>query len=213
MKDISASGSLMPAFATDIYKTELAGTSADSLVTRLDTGCRRMAVDDREGQQWSKRNGYPGYTSYPSVPDPADVDDAFAELKPVLAYQAALFAAQAQLDLGGKKLRVTRLWINLLEPNGAQPSHIHTHSVLSGTLYTSVPENSGKLRFEDPRLGMMMHAPARLPDARLYRQTFIPVIPQRGTLLLWESWLRQEITTNLATGPSVSLSFNLNLEN
>ncbi|ESQ76964.1 TIGR02466 family protein [Asticcacaulis sp. YBE204] len=202
----------MPAFVTEIYKAELAGTSADSLVTRLDRSCRRIAVEDQEGRQWSKLNGHLGYTSFNSLPDLADADEVFAELKTTLDYQAALYADRTQLELGGRKLRVKRLWINLLEPNGAQSSHLHTHSVLSGTLYTSVPEASGKLRFEDPRLGVMMHAPPRLPSARLYRQTFIPVIPQRGTLLLWESWLRQEETTHMGTGPRVSIGFNLDIE-
>lgn len=205
-------GALMPAFATEVYKVELAGTVAETLITRLDRACRRFALDDLEGQNFSKRVGYLGYTSLKSIPDLAERDEAFAELREVVEHQAGLFAKCTQFQLGDRKLRVNRLWISLIGPNGARSSQIHVGSVLSGTLYTTVPENSGALKFEDPRLGMMMHAPPRLPSARLYRQTYLPVIPQRGTLLLWESWLRQEVTANLSTHPSVSIGFNIDAE-
>lgn len=211
MKEIPASGALTPLFVTELYRTDLAGTSADPLITRLDQACRRVAAEDKAGQDWSAKQGYLGYTSYESIYDPTTQDEAFAELRSLLDVQVLIFAKLLELDLRGKVPRLTSMWINILGPHGAHSSHLHTYSVFSGTIYTSVPEGSGALQFEDPRLGLMMHAPMRFPNARPYRQTFVPVAPQRGTLLLWESWLRHEVSTNRGTDDRISISFNYDL--
>jgi uncharacterized protein (TIGR02466 family) len=53
-----------------------------------------------------------------------------------------------------------------------------------------------------------MHAPLRQPGARTERQPFVALGPSRGTLLLWESWLRHEVPANRAAGERISISFN-----
>ena len=73
--------------------------------------------------------------------------------------------------------------------------------MLSGTLYVEVPEGSGAIRFEDPRLPMMMAAPQR-PDS------FVTVEPRPGLLLMWESWLRHEVLAGTGHGERLSISFN-----
>jgi uncharacterized protein (TIGR02466 family) len=67
---------------------------------------------------------------------------------------------------------------------------------------------SGGLRFEDPRLPMMMAAPLRRADAAEQLRPFIAVAPQVGTILLWESWLRHEVEANGAKSDRISISFN-----
>jgi len=64
-----------------------------------------------------------------------------------------------------------------------------------------VPAGSGAIRFEDPRLPLMMAAPAR-DDA------FVTVQPRPGLLLLWESWLRHEVLPGRGKGNRLSISFN-----
>ena len=86
--------------------------------------------------------------------------------------------------------------------------HIHPHSIISGTLYVEVPRGSGAIRFEDPRLPMMMAAPTRQPDAPDELRPFITVQPRAGLLLLWESWLRHEVLPGTGRGERLSISFN-----
>jgi uncharacterized protein (TIGR02466 family) len=86
--------------------------------------------------------------------------------------------------------------------------HIHPHSVISGTYYVSMPPKSGAIRFEAPRLAMMMAAPPRKPKARPENRLFVDVEPRTGMLLLWESWLRHGVETNGAREPRISMSFN-----
>ena len=72
----------------------------------------------------------------------------------------------------------------------------------------TVPPRSGAIRFEDPRLALMMAAPARKAKARLENRLFVDVLPAPGMLLLWESWLRHGVETNRASGRRISVSFN-----
>jgi uncharacterized protein (TIGR02466 family) len=93
------------------------------------------------------------------------------------------------------------LWVNVLRPGGAHSGHIHPHSIVSGTAYVVVPPGAGTLKLEDPRLPMLMAAPAR-PDTFVYAQ------PIEGAVFLWESWLRHEVTPSTAKAERISISFN-----
>jgi uncharacterized protein (TIGR02466 family) len=96
----------------------------------------------------------------------------------------------------------------LLKSGGQHSGHIHPHSIISGTLYVEVPNGSGAVRFEDPRLPLMMAAPARDKDAPEELQPFVTVEPRAGLLLMWESWLRHEVLRGTARGERLSVSFN-----
>src|SRR3546814_12611441 len=58
-------------------------------------------------------------------------------------------------------------------PRSGRDGHIHPHSVVSGTFYVAVPPGSGALKLEDPRLPMLMAAPARTDDAPEHLHPFV----------------------------------------
>jgi uncharacterized protein (TIGR02466 family) len=116
------------------------------------------------------------------------------------------------MDLGKRRLVVDSIWINVLEPGGHHAAHIHPNAVVSGTCYVEVPEGASAIRFEDPRLPLMMAAPPRRVRAAREAQTFVSVVPKVGTLLLWESWLRHEVPVNTAGSERISVSFNYKLD-
>ncbi len=196
-------------FATRLHEAAL--DDADFL-DELENACRQLAEDDRAGQHWSKAHGYRGYTSYASLDDLPVRDPNFGELARRLNKHVAAFAAECAFDLGGKKPKLDSLWVNVLKPGGTHSGHIHPHSIISGTLYVAVPPGSGAIRFEDPRLAMMMAAPTRRDDAPEDLRPFVYVDPVAGGILLWESWLRHEVMPH--TGPNkaghdrISISFN-----
>ena len=55
---------------------------------------------------------------------------------------------------------------------------------------------------------MLMAAPPRRPDAPEAMRSFVTVTPEPGTVLMWESWLRHEVTANQAKAERISISFN-----
>ncbi|HYE28893.1 MAG TPA: TIGR02466 family protein [Allosphingosinicella sp.] len=195
-------------FSTLFYQGEL-GDAA--LVSELEQACRALATDDFAGRLWSRQHGYRGYTSYASLNDLPARDPRFSELVRRLNRHVAVFAADCAFDLGGRRLKLDSLWVNVLKPGGAHSGHIHPHSVVSGTLYVAVPPGAGALKLEDPRLPMMMAAPPRRADAPDELRTFVYARPTSGTLFLWESWLRHEVVPGTWKGERTSISFNYRL--
>lgn len=195
-------------FVTQVYREELARGAAGELIEELTHAAHDVAAEDRAGQAWSKANDYPGYTSYASLGDLPERHPAFADLVGVLDRHVGRFAKTLEFDLAGKRLGIDSLWINVLDRGGHHGAHIHPHSVISGTLYLAVPKDASAIKFEDPRLAMMMAAPLRKRDAHEKNRTFVSIAPKRGTLLLWESWLRHEVPANHAKSERVSMSFN-----
>jgi len=192
-------------FATRFYEGAL---DSPDLLDELEESCRALAEEDVAGRRWSRDHGYRGYTSYASLNDLPDRDPRFADLVRHLSRHVAAFAADCALDLGGKRLKLDSLWVNLLKPGGTHSGHIHPHSVVSGTIYVAVPPGSGALKLEDPRLPMMMAAPPRRADAPEDLRTFVYAEPAPGSIFLWESWLRHEVVPHSGKGERISISFN-----
>lgn len=195
-------------FATRLYAARLSDLGEVVLASDLETACWSIAQDDEAGQDWSEANGYPGYTSYASLADLPWRFPIFADLVATLDKHVAAFAAELDFDLDGRELELEDIWINILPPGGIHTSHIHPHSVISGTTYVAVPDGASAIKFEDPRLPMMMAAPARRADAREDLRMFHYVAPKPGDVLLWESWLRHEVPLNNADEERISISFN-----
>jgi uncharacterized protein (TIGR02466 family) len=195
-------------FATSIYSAPLGGGRVKAFLDELRTACRAIEQEDRAGQVWSEEAGYKGYTSYASLDDLPVRNPTFAELGKRLEPHLREFAEAADFDMRGLSPVVDSIWINVLAPGGTHTGHIHTNSVISGTLYLDIPPGASAIRFEDPRLAMMMAAPPRKARAAQHNRNFIYVQPAPGTVLLWESWLRHEVPVNMAKQDRVSVSFN-----
>jgi uncharacterized protein (TIGR02466 family) len=189
-------------FVTKLYKGRIAPPRD------LEKTCLSIAADDTAGQRWSRQHNYGGYTSYASLNDLPRRASLFADLERAIAKHVASFARELQFDMPGRKLTLDSLWINVMEKDAVHTPHIHPHAVISGTYYVTVPPKSGSIRFEDPRLPMMMAAPTKKPNARPENRSFVDVAPKPGMLLLWESWLRHGVEPNQARGRRISVSFN-----
>jgi uncharacterized protein (TIGR02466 family) len=184
-------------FVTRLYEAELGD---ENLLADLIHSIRTLAADDEAGRRWSNDHSYAGYTSYASLADLPRRDPAFADLAKFLTRHASSFAEVCAFDLR-RKPKLDSLWVNLLRGRGHHSGHIHPHSSISGTLYVEAPDGCGPIRFEDPRLPLMMAAPPR-------PETFVTVDARPGLLLMWESWLRHEVLPGNGRGERLSISFN-----
>jgi uncharacterized protein (TIGR02466 family) len=196
-------------FVTRLYRADVNSLAKKKIdYAELAGACNAIAEDDEAGQEWCEANGYPGYTSYASLNDLPWRFPIFADLEKALDKHVAAFVKDVGFDLQGKKLKCDSFWINILPEGGMHASHIHPHSVISGTTYVAMPAGTSALKLEDPRLPMMMHAPLRLKKAAQELQSFVYVKPEVGEVLLWESWLRHEVPMNMAEEERISVSFN-----
>lgn len=194
-------------FATTIYKSPLAAKDP-KLNAQLRAEALALREDDAAGRAWSVKNGYRGYTSYASLNDLTVRSPTFADLAAALDRHAARFVKVQNFDASPKSFKLNSLWVNILEPGGVHTGHIHPLSVISGTYYVDTPKGASALKFEDPRLGLMMAAPPRKPSSPKSQQTFIYLTPSPGLVVLWESWLRHEVPPNAAKTERISISFN-----
>jgi uncharacterized protein (TIGR02466 family) len=193
-------------FATRFYEGQIGDTA---LLDELERGARDLAREDRAGRAWCREHAYPGYTSYASLNDLPIRNPVFDELRRLLDRHVARFVEEAFLDLGGRRPKLDSLWVNVMKGAGGHHSgHIHPHSIISGTVYISVPEGAAPLKLEDPRLPLMMAAPLRRADAPEDARSFVYAEPQPGTIFLWESWLRHEVPASRAKSERISISFN-----
>jgi uncharacterized protein (TIGR02466 family) len=200
---------LRPLFVTQVYEASLAASrDFAAFNAELEAACRMLAAEDAAGRAWCRREGYGGYTSYASLDDLPRRATVFGQLKTRLDRHAAAYAEALALELGGGRLKLDSLWVNILKAGAAHSGHIHPHSVLSGTVYVAVPPGAGALKLEDPRLPLMMAAPPRRADAAETARSFVYLTPQAGAVVMWESWLRHEVTPNRGKAERISLSFN-----
>lgn len=197
-------------FATEILETGIADPEKEfEFLEDLRQGAVMLAEEDEAGQRWCEEKGYLGYTSYASLNDLGDRLPAYGKLEKRLVKAANAFAKSLDYDLGKDKLKMNSFWVNILDPGAGHSGHIHPNSVISGTFYLDLPEGTSPIRFEDPRLAMMMNAPTQASEVADHRKRFVYIQPQEGHALFWESWLRHEVMVNLSDDPRVSISFNL----
>ena len=193
-------------FPTQLYSVRLRPTR------EMAHTCLAIAAEDKAGQRWARKHGYGGYTSYASLNDLTRRATVFATLEKAIARHVAVYARKCEFDLGGRRLTLDSLWINVMRKGAVHAPHIHPHSVISGTYYVTAPPGSGAIRFEDPRLGLLMAAPPKKRKAKLENRTFVDIAPKAGMLLLWESWLRHGVQPNGAKASRISVSFNYRLD-
>ncbi len=166
-------------FVTRLYRAEVNELAKKKIdFADLAASCLGIAEDDEAGQAWCEANGYPGYTSYASLNDLPWRFPIFADLEKALDRHVAAFCKDLGFDLQGKALKCGSFWINILPEGGMHASHIHPHSVISGTTYVAMPKGTSALKLEDPRLPMMMAAPVRLKTAPQELQSFVYVTPE-----------------------------------
>ncbi|MFT5600039.1 MAG: hypothetical protein ACI9N1_000271 [Flavobacteriales bacterium] len=199
-------------FVTRLYRANLSELGKAPDTGELETSCLSIADDDEAGQQWCEDNNFPGYTSYSSLDNLKYFFPVFKDLEKLLDKHVAAFVEDLQFNLNGKKIKLDSIWINILPEGGFHTSHLHPHSVISGTTYVSVPEGASAIKFEDPRHSMMMASPTRLANAREEMRSYVSVEPEVGEVLLWESWLRHEVPMNMSEEERISVSFNYGWE-
>lgn len=191
-------------FPTVILRGKLAG--AASLNRALLAEIETFRAQDKMGREWSRTNYRGGYTSYASLGDMHFRSPAFARFAELLAPHAEAFVKAQGWERRGLVLKMTACWMNVMPKHTYHTLHLHPHSVISGAYYVKIPKGSVSLKIEDPRMGFYMHAPLRKEG--LYRE----IVPEAGSFVMFESWVRHEVPPNGSDDPRVSLSFNYALE-
>jgi uncharacterized protein (TIGR02466 family) len=197
-------------FPTYIYAASLERRSNPAFNRQLLEESRQLRLDDAAGRRWSAKNYPGGYTSYGSVHRLQRISPTFEALERKLRRHVAAFAAAADWDLEGRELTMTDCWINIMPRRVVHGLHLHPLSTLSGTYYIETPAGAPGIKFEDPRLAQFMAAPPRKAAAKRENRPWVTLPAAAGKIVLFESWLRHEVTPNPVAADRVSVSFNFN---
>jgi uncharacterized protein (TIGR02466 family) len=197
-------------FPTLVYTAALQQRGTHEFNQRLLRECRQLRVDDVAGRNWSRSNYPGGYTSYGSQHRLYEISPTFAALRRLLLPHVAAFARSLDWDLRARRLTMTDCWVNIMPQRVVHSLHLHPLSTLSGTYYVQIPAGAPGIKFEDPRLERFMAAPPRKAACREQNRQWVTLPAVPGQVVLFESWLRHEVTTQTRRQERISISFNFN---
>ncbi|MFK8139463.1 MAG: TIGR02466 family protein [Bdellovibrionales bacterium] len=195
-------------FPTQIYQNRIMEDGIDPYNKTLIQEIFKLSEIDEEGVNWSEENYLGGYTSYNSYNQLQNFSSSFEDLKEKIDEHVAVFMKELEFELDSEELQMSNCWANIMPTGTNHSGHIHPNSVLSGTYYLQIPEDSPSIKFEDPRLGLMMNSPRKIWDASEKNQHFVKLNLMDGDLVLFESWLRHEVPANPSEFDRISISFN-----
>jgi uncharacterized protein (TIGR02466 family) len=128
---------------------------------------------------------------------------AFAEFAKLVEIVARSVAQYLQVE--HFPMMITGCWANINPPGAYHPTHNHPNNYLSGVYYVAMPETGSHLLFQDPRPVMIM------PRTKLSRVTANAAVAQAqsGRMVMFPSWLRHHVPSNVGTTDRISIAFNL----
>ena len=183
-------------FPTFVWKSRLA-SEADAPTQRAIleavSALRSTLPTLEHGEVWQSRHGL----------------HTRRELAPlVLAVRHGVDQVLAFLRLGTPPFQLTGLWVNVAAPGGAVRMHSHPNNFLSGVYYAQVQPGADTINFHDPRAqAMVMRPPAS--ELTSYNTDQVVVQVERGTMVLFPSWLVHSVDPNGSEGERISVSFNV----
>jgi uncharacterized protein (TIGR02466 family) len=195
-------------FPTSIYYAPLQKRGVPRFNAELLKECHQIRDFDEQGRKWSAKCYPGGYTSYGSMAQLHEFSSTFTALAEKITRHVERFAESLEMDLRGKQIGMTDCWINIMPRQVVHSLHLHPLSFISGTYYVQTPRNCSSIKFEDPRLSKFMAAPPRKSPCRADNRQFVQYKAEAGKLILFESWLRHEVSANQSDAERVSISFN-----
>ncbi len=192
-----------------IFRTEIHRTRVNKPLNwfkSLKEQCLTLRQIDEDGVRWSKKN-YPfGYTSYGSQDDLHLRFSDLVELAGKIEKEARVFAKNLKWKTPLHSLKVSNMWVNIMEAGAHHSGHIHPDAAISGTFYVDIPKGSPGLQFENPSFPLFAFLKTGVDLENAYHNAEV----ESGDLILFPSYLRHGVRGHNALKPRISISFNLN---
>lgn len=156
----------------------------------------------------TKRSNELGWHS----PTNLHLDAAFADLCGCIDGMAATIAESMNMR-ADRRLVIDSFWVNINPKFAYNALHDHPQSTLSGVYYVRSNEDSGRLRFRDPRAGKRMNPWPVSPDAKKDQRHWdrVNYKPLPGRLIMFPSWLEHDVEPNQSDEERISISFNMDV--
>jgi uncharacterized protein (TIGR02466 family) len=160
---------------------------------------------DPQGVNWSNSQGWHSKTDLHNKSE-------FQEIARLARTNAIAVGEEIGWDLKNFTMCVTSCWAVVNEKLASNFVHNHPNSVLSGVYYVKTPENCGGIFFSDARDVAHMFAPAvaELSPWTLQKVTYAAT---EGRMIIFPSWLRHGVESNLSDENRICISFNIGMNN
>ena len=110
------------------------------------------------------------------------------------------------------KLKIHQIWLSEMNKGGNHPLHVHVGSILSGTFYIHVPENSGQIEFQRHEWMSDPFERIKFTEYNEYNADIWKFEPKKGDLYIWKSDLPHLVEKNNSDS-RISVSFNIGIDN
>lgn len=194
-------------------------------IKQLKQSCIDIMQNDITGGRRVSNVG--GYQSWDNV----HTDLRFQQLVKIIEIQYKQFHSELEL-VDQVEFCINNMWVNVNFPGCHNKLHRHVNppsidriassSILSGTFYVDVSDNSGDLIFHAGRedYGLMTHEASivRIPEIffknykNLHTRPIYKVKPKSGDLLIWFADVIHGVEQNKSERDRISISFNLGLK-
>jgi uncharacterized protein (TIGR02466 family) len=104
------------------------------------------------------------------------------------------------------ELAISNIWININNHKDFNLEHTHPDSIISGSFYIKVPENSGNIIFHNQNNFYMDSKDVIIQNE--YNSMTWGYEPKENLLLLFPSWLKHHVEPNMSNEARISMSFN-----
>ena len=113
-----------------------------------------------------------------------------------------------------RSIRVSNMWVNVNKKYSYNAPHIHSGSFFSGVFYVRVPENSGRINFENPSSLQKIFIQSYKNHLKNYNQFSAyswTYDPRPNMMLVFPSWIEHNVEQNLSDHDRISIAFNTNI--
>ena len=162
---------------------------------------------DEKGQ---KKSNYGGWHSHFFDQKNDKILKRFSDI--IQNFFIKIFVDEMGWEYNPDKIKITGMWSIINKKGSFNIQHNHPNAYLSAVYYVQVSENSGNIKFFDPREQKNI----RQPKIKNYTDTSAAITemtPQEGDLLIFPAYLYHSVSKNLSEDDRIIISFNVDIEN
>lgn len=130
-------------------------------------------------------------------------EDGFQGLIEVITEHVNLFA---KAHNSNAVFKANTGWANIAKKGAYQEFHYHANSIFSAVYYPIVPENSGKIVFENPILDM--YPIPKIKDRNELSYMQVGYTPKARDLIIFRSYMRHLVKSGTNSTDRMSIAFN-----
>ena len=163
----------------------------------------KLKKSDPKGTNKSNAGGW--HSSDFVIQDNAPIQNFISKFNNLLP---DIFINQMGVD---KKLKILNMWSVVNGKNTFNTKHNHPNSYFSSAYYVKTNENSGHIKFFDPKEVKTMYSPG-IGKLNEFSTNIVRIKPEEGKLLLFPSYLHHSVEENVSDEDRIVISFNLDIK-